>query len=103
VKQTPEADEQAYETTEIRCRVEHDERDTRRGPHASFPGTLRAAAKQCTNRTPYNRMQTMRINGIRVPNTNKGLQRRACPSASVATNNQEGQTNDIVKDRDIKL
>jgi hypothetical protein len=54
----------------------------------ALPGTLHAVTKQRPNCTPHNRMQMMRIDEVRVPNTNKGLQKRARPS-SMASNTQK--------------
>jgi hypothetical protein len=41
----------------------------------ALPGTLHVVAKQCPNRTPGPTLQDMqmRIDGVRVPNTKKGL------------------------------
>jgi hypothetical protein len=55
----------------------------------TLPGTLRAAAKQRPNCTPHNRMQMMPIDEVRVPNTNKGLHKRARPSRSMASDTQK--------------
>jgi hypothetical protein len=55
----------------------------------ALPGTLRAATKQRPNSTPHNRMQMMRIDEVRVPNTNKGLHKRARPGRSMASNTQK--------------